>query len=170
MTVRLPGFRIPEPDLYAKKPFSAEQPAMRERSGEVDSNDPLVAFLYVLMRDHLTPGNVEQIMLGHVTGNESQFTNGWLATYAADVAARLMTFDDRLPHPADHCPHELEADCPYHQAYPSAARTLCPVCYGPVARSELVIKEGGHASKTYWPCDHAIHWVFPTGRVDMSAP
>lgn len=63
--------------------------AMRERSGSVDSNDPLTRFLYVLMRDHLAPGVVEQIMLDHVTGKGAQFTNGWLATYAADMAERL---------------------------------------------------------------------------------
>lgn len=70
---------------------------LRERSGEFDSSDPLVSFLYELMRDRLPAGVVEQIV------NQSppmriQFTNGYLARYAQDIADRLranpkMTFD-----------------------------------------------------------------------------
>jgi hypothetical protein len=61
---------------------------LRERSGSFDSNDMLVSFLYELMRDHVTPGQVEAIML-NVKPTECQFTNGYLARYAADVAERL---------------------------------------------------------------------------------
>lgn len=65
---------------------------MRVRSGNVDSSDPLVGFLYVLIRDHLTPGKIEEMMENHVEvsrGKEINFTNGWIALYARDVAARL---------------------------------------------------------------------------------
>ena len=64
--------------------------AMQERSGAVDSQDALVSFLYILIRDHLPAGVVEEIMLHQVTGMEdSHFTNGWLANYAIDLAKRL---------------------------------------------------------------------------------
>jgi hypothetical protein len=54
------------------------------------SSDPLVAFLYLLMRDHLPCGRVEDILedigpapFGH------EFTNGFLAQHAEDIAKRL---------------------------------------------------------------------------------
>lgn len=64
---------------------------LRERSGSVDSNDPLVSFLYILMRDHLPLGKVEEIVMNHAQyGQEdSYFTNGWLANYCKDIAERL---------------------------------------------------------------------------------
>ena len=64
---------------------------IRERSGSVNSDDKLVAFFYLLMRDHLTPGVIEDIMrmLADTAGDTTQFSNGWLAKYADDVARRL---------------------------------------------------------------------------------
>lgn len=64
---------------------------MRARSGEVDSDDPLVGFLYILMRDHLTAGEVENIMELHIgaTPKVYRFSNGWLASHAKDLARRL---------------------------------------------------------------------------------
>lgn len=64
---------------------------MRERSGAVDSEDPLVSFLYILLRDHLPSGVIEGIMLEHVQygQSDSHFTNGWLANYCKDLAERL---------------------------------------------------------------------------------
>jgi hypothetical protein len=53
-----------------------------ERSGSISSNDPLVSFLYILMRDHLPSGTVEKIIQIHVTEGESLFCNGFLAKYA----------------------------------------------------------------------------------------
>lgn len=64
---------------------------MREKSGNVHSKDPLVSFLYILMRDHLTAGDIENIMVNHVADAQSDcsFSNGWLANYAKDIASRL---------------------------------------------------------------------------------
>jgi hypothetical protein len=64
---------------------------LRDRSGSVDSSDPLVSFLYILMRDHLPIGEIESIMKDHVykKSKDCQFTNGWLAEYAKDMAKRL---------------------------------------------------------------------------------
>jgi hypothetical protein len=66
--------------------------AMRKRSGEVESDDLLVRFLYELMRDHVPPGIVEGLM-GHVDRTPTLFTNGWLAEYAKDIAERLKKKD-----------------------------------------------------------------------------
>lgn len=78
----------------------------RERSGEVTSNDPMVAFLYVLMRDHLPPGVVAELVNSSqpehrdVLVDDGQhlmtcfaFTNGWLARYAEDLVDRLKKID-----------------------------------------------------------------------------
>lgn len=54
------------------------------------SNDRLVTFLYVLMRDHLPPGVVEEIVVGHCeTEKMSAFSNDWVAAYAIELALRL---------------------------------------------------------------------------------
>lgn len=63
---------------------------VRARSGEVMDDDPLVRFLYLLMRDHLSVGVVEGLAPAPDEYEQvSEYTNGWLATYAQDVAARL---------------------------------------------------------------------------------
>lgn len=68
---------------------------VRLASGEINDERRLVAFLYVLMRDHLTPGHVEEIMRSHIEvgnrplGEPVMYTNGWLASYAQDLADRL---------------------------------------------------------------------------------
>lgn len=66
---------------------------MRERSGAVDDDRLLVVFLYVLARGHLTTGAIEGIMQDLEKadpGTTHQFTNGWLAQWARDLAERLV--------------------------------------------------------------------------------
>lgn len=66
---------------------------LRTRSGSVKSSSLLVSFLYTLMRDHLTPGEVEAILQEEVekyAGKEMEYSNGWLANYAKDIARRLV--------------------------------------------------------------------------------
>jgi hypothetical protein len=66
--------------------------AMRLRSGNISSNDKLVGFLYDLMRDHLPLGIVEELIQNSENMNcECVYTNGWLAQYAIDLAARLKS-------------------------------------------------------------------------------
>lgn len=63
---------------------------MRAASGEFVDDDPLVAFLYLLMRNEVAMGVVEELMVTVEQGNKPWvFTNGWLARYAYDVAGRL---------------------------------------------------------------------------------
>lgn len=47
-------------------------------------------FLYILMRDHLTPGATEGIWHEVRDLTEAQFSNGWLAGHAADLETRLI--------------------------------------------------------------------------------
>lgn len=69
-----------------------------ERSGRVIGHNPLVSFLYDLMRDHLPPGVVERLVREATPGGSATphghwattYTNGWLAEYAKDVATRLQ--------------------------------------------------------------------------------
>lgn len=52
----------------------------------------LDVFLYILLRDHLTSGEVE-LILEHVMlakGGPVQFSNPHLAAYAKDLCERLM--------------------------------------------------------------------------------
>jgi hypothetical protein len=71
--------------------------ALRERSGNINAPGKLISFLYVLMRDHLPPGKVEELIREtELEGNgENQYSNGWLAQYSIDLAARLT--DDLDP-------------------------------------------------------------------------
>jgi len=62
---------------------------IRKRSGEVDGNK-LECFFYLLMRDHLSPGIVEIIICNMGDKDTFQFSNGWLAEHAKDVAERLL--------------------------------------------------------------------------------
>jgi len=62
---------------------------IREASKCTDYKDKMVEFLYVLMRDYLPCGLVEEIMRKHVTGEMTKYCNGWLADYAFYVASRL---------------------------------------------------------------------------------
>lgn len=69
---------------------SDDNAAMRTRTGEVDDDRRLVAFLYLVARDHVVPGALEELLenLARADG-PFEFTNGHLARYAQDVAARL---------------------------------------------------------------------------------
>ena len=77
-----------------KNDIKEHNKALRQRSSSVNSDNKLVEFLYILMRDHLPAGKVEGIMIDHVTGGENNYTNGWLATYAKDIARRLNSVDN----------------------------------------------------------------------------
>lgn len=64
---------------------------MRDASGVVTSTDPLVKFLYILARNEVPTGKIEDIILQFELNRDSPciFTNGWLAEWAKDAAYRL---------------------------------------------------------------------------------
>jgi len=66
---------------------------LREESGNFVSTDPLVSFLYLLMRDHLPAAKVEEIFQISVASPDSVYTNGWLAKYAENLANGLRNAD-----------------------------------------------------------------------------
>ena len=61
----------------------------RQRSGSFNSSDKLTCLLYLLMRDHLPAGIVEELVRSVEDEKVNQFTNGWLALYAQDLKNRL---------------------------------------------------------------------------------
>jgi hypothetical protein len=62
---------------------------MRDASGAIVSSDKeVVRFIYLLGRDHMGLGTIEQIM-DSISSETVIYTNGWLAQYAKDVANRL---------------------------------------------------------------------------------
>lgn len=80
-------FKDKEEDERLKK----ECIEMRIDSGHVDSSDRSVCFMYLLCRDHLPTGVVENIII-QMNNNDDEkfeFTNGWLAKYAMDIVRRL---------------------------------------------------------------------------------
>jgi hypothetical protein len=62
----------------------------RRESGNVVSERPLVCFRYLLMRDHLFPGELEKVVMDiEMAETAFIFTNGGLADYAENLAKRL---------------------------------------------------------------------------------
>lgn len=61
---------------------------LRLDSGCVNINSKLVSFLYSLMRDHVTPGDIEKLVQ-EASEPEVYYTNGFLALYAEHLAKRL---------------------------------------------------------------------------------
>lgn len=81
-----------EKPLHVDRNLAAYMARIRARSGKVSSSDPLVSFLYTLMKDYVTSGNIEEIMLSHMPqepGTVTEFTNGYLALHAQDIAERI---------------------------------------------------------------------------------
>lgn len=68
---------------------------LRIRSGEVNIHSKLTSFLYDLIRDHLPAGTVESLVR-EAQEPDVQYTNGWLAKYAEDLALRLETKMDDM--------------------------------------------------------------------------
>lgn len=68
--------------------LSSENVRIASVSGEVNINSKLVSFLYELMRDHLPPGVIEEIVRNSQESNVN-YCNGWLAKYSEYLANRL---------------------------------------------------------------------------------
>jgi len=63
---------------------------LSKKSGSVRSDDPLVCFLYLLMRDKMTIGDVTALTVEVSKSNEGySFTNGHLANFAKHLAKGL---------------------------------------------------------------------------------
>lgn len=62
---------------------------LTHRSGQIKINSRLVSFLYDLMRDHLSVGTVEELVREAEDEPDVNYSNGWLASYAKDLANRL---------------------------------------------------------------------------------
>jgi len=83
--------------IPVKKKIDKNVERMRKASGRIDDSRLIVAFLYTLMRDLVPPGRIEHMMLEVSNAHDydkseftkNEYTNGWLAQYAQDVAQRL---------------------------------------------------------------------------------
>jgi hypothetical protein len=85
---------------YEAKVYSPANRRMRRESGYFDHSSKLVSFLYLLLRDEITPGHLEEI-LKKMSNPEteqlegaSMYTNGWIAKYAENIALRLLESED----------------------------------------------------------------------------
>lgn len=100
-----------------------EQEKTCEASGRFTSSDPLVAFLYDLMKSHMPTGSVAQLVYDAVAtkGEPCEYTNGWLAQYAAHLSATLR-------------PPVIPAAAPEKMKTPAARESECncgdPQCCG----------------------------------------
>jgi len=65
---------------------------MFQRSGEVESTDPLLAFIYVMIRNGAGPGVIFDA-LDNMTDETMRYTNGWIAEYAKYVTEKMRKYD-----------------------------------------------------------------------------
>lgn len=68
-----------------------QQKRLMAASGSIRSDDPLVVFLYDLMKLHLPAGTVAQLVRDATENRQgtAEFTNGFLAQYAQFLAAEI---------------------------------------------------------------------------------
>ena len=72
-----------------------------KRNGRVFTDSQLISFLYELLRDHVSPGVLEKIVQDGEANAERYWeiahalSNGWIAGYAEDIAARLTSCDGK---------------------------------------------------------------------------
>jgi hypothetical protein len=95
------------PELFGDAQAAANE--LRERSGKVGYDSKLVSFLYQLMRDHVPPGVIEEVANQSVE-SEVEYSNGWLAQYANDIANKLSSGQSSSGCSRVHC----VASCPMH--------------------------------------------------------
>jgi len=60
-------------------------------SGNVVIKSRLVSFIYVLLRDYITPGKIEDIISNNTSNKRVKYSNGWLAKYAENISNRLKS-------------------------------------------------------------------------------
>jgi|SRR6185295_827144 len=98
-------------DVYALKPekpklnysdyFQAYIKDLRIRSGDVQTPNTFLEFIYLLGRDYLPVGVIEKIIAEAEWRTYEKdvravgYTNGWLAQYAGDVYNRLLTLHNQ---------------------------------------------------------------------------
>jgi hypothetical protein len=73
---------------------------LQKIAGEiVTSDDPIMTLLYLLMRDHLTPGKVATLVdaatYPAARGDTNTFSNTFLAGYARFLAEQLCSYPER---------------------------------------------------------------------------
>lgn len=73
---------------------------LHRRSGEVSTDDPLTSLFYSLLRDHVQPGVLENLVreiefAKHEDMIIAKLSNGWLARYADDLAQRIRNCESK---------------------------------------------------------------------------
>lgn len=66
---------------------------LKKASGSVKASSGLSVFMYVLVKNYLTPSKVEELMdqvRKHMKAESITFTNGWLGKYAENLATEII--------------------------------------------------------------------------------
>lgn len=75
---------------HGDDPITLARLRLRNASGNRwVKDDRLVAFLYILLRDHLTAGVVQSLLETEANAGDVSYTNGFLLDYAQYVAGEL---------------------------------------------------------------------------------
>lgn len=65
---------------------------------EIDKDERLVQFFYTLIRDHIHPGDIENILWDHVEDEPATYCNTYIEGYARNIVDRLTNPDLPLVH------------------------------------------------------------------------
>lgn len=65
---------------------------LKERSGNITIDSKLVSFIYELLK-YYPPADIEKIVMDSTIDSKWNYTNGYLAKYAEDIANRLLKTD-----------------------------------------------------------------------------
>lgn len=85
------GVKTPDP-VYPKREAKEIEidNKLRTDTGALKSTDPLVAFIYHLLRDELASGVVEGLAMKAVKNADALYSNGFLLQYSENIARRLV--------------------------------------------------------------------------------
>lgn len=80
----------PTVDLSTDAEIAESNTSIKAASGRVTGNDRLQLVLYLLMRDHLPCGVVEELV-ARSKNYDTVYSNGWLAQYAGYLSNVIRT-------------------------------------------------------------------------------
>ncbi len=70
---------------------------LMKTTGEIKSKDPLVCFLYLLMRDKLPVGEISKLFVEATANTKGySFTNGYLGEFAQHIASGLRIKEETV--------------------------------------------------------------------------
>lgn len=124
----LQGMPVPPAPPAQESSTISQDPSERqlaEASGDVTIKSAFVSFVYELLRDHLTAGEVEKALRNSLGDPNVRYTNGFLAQYAKYVVEQLARVDEA--HASAQHSTQTEQQAPEQRSEEAAPVCKCPM-------------------------------------------